>query len=272
MHIEIRGNGPPLVLIHGWAMHGGIFAPLTERLQSRYQLHLVDLPGHGMSRADDSPLTLPALVERLTARVPRAIWLGWSLGGLVALRAAQHFPRAVRGLVMLSANPRFVRSIDWPDGMAAGVFENFAAELAGDYRGTLDRFLMLEAQGSDHMRAELRVLREQLFARGEPSATALRDGLELLQNSDLRAGLPALTPPSLWIGGRRDRLVSPAAMRTAAERAPNASFVEIASGGHAPFLTHADEVAAALDEFVGRLPADIGFDERTAANTAVRQA
>jgi pimeloyl-[acyl-carrier protein] methyl ester esterase len=217
-------------------------------------------------------MALTALAERITARVPHAIWLGWSLGGLVALQAAQQFPQAVRGLLMLSASPRFVRSIDWPQGMDASVFENFAAELAGDYRGTLDRFLMLEAQGSDHVRTELRLLREQLFAHGEPSATALRDGLQLLQSSDLRAGLPALTMPSLWIGGRRDRLVSPAAMRAAAERAPSASYVEIASGGHAPFLTHADEVVAALDEFVDRLPADTGIDERTAANTAVRSA
>jgi pimeloyl-[acyl-carrier protein] methyl ester esterase len=254
MHIETRGAGPALVLIHGWAMHGGIFAPLVERLQSRFQLHLVDLPGHGRSRDDDSPLALAPVAERLVAEIPRALWLGWSLGGLVALQAAQKHPAAVRGLAMLCASPRFVRQDDWPQGMAASVFENFAAELADDYRGTLDRFLMLEAQGSDHMRQELRLLREQLFVHGEPTRQALCDGLDILQRSDLRAGLPALTMPSLWIAGRRDRLVSPAAMQAASERARGARYVEIPSGGHAPFLTHADEVVAALDAFVEALP------------------
>ena len=249
MFIETRGTGPALVLIHGWAMHGGVFAPLVERLQSRYQLHLVDLPGHGRSRDDTTPLALAALAEQIAERVPQALWLGWSLGGLVALQAAQKIPSALRGLIMLCASPRFVRDDDWPQGMDASVFANFADELGRDYRGTLDRFLMLEAQGSDHVRTELRLLREQLFAHGEPTTTALCAGLRLLQDSDLRAGLSTLAMPSLWIAGRRDRLVSPAAMRVAAEQAPASHYAEIASGGHAPFLTHADDVVAALAAF-----------------------
>ena len=49
LHIEVVGNGPALVLIHGWALHGGVFAPLVDRLAAHYQLHLVDLPGHGLT-------------------------------------------------------------------------------------------------------------------------------------------------------------------------------------------------------------------------------
>src|SRR5207342_3364244 len=101
-------------------------------------------------------------------------------------------PAHVLGLVMICASPRFVRADDWPQGMDDGVFTGFADELARDYRGTLDRFLMLEAQGSDHVRRELRLLRDQLFVHGEPPRQALCDGLELLQNADLRAGLPAV--------------------------------------------------------------------------------
>lgn len=255
LSFETLGSGPALVLLHGWAMHAGLFAPLAERLRERCTLHLVDLPGHGHSRASTLPLQLDAVADAVAARVPPAIWLGWSLGGLVALHAAQQMPERVRGLVMLGANARFVRGADWPAGMDAAVFQGFAHDLGNDYRNTLDRFLMLEAQGSDHMREELRLLRDQVFARGEPSPTALRDGLGLLQRTDLRAGLGALAMPSLWLAGRRDRLVSPASMRLCAGQAPKARCVEIAHGGHAPFLTHADEVVAALAEFVQALPA-----------------
>ena len=55
MHIEVTGSGPALVLIHGWALHGGIFAPLVERLAPHFELHVVDLPGHGHSRDDATP-------------------------------------------------------------------------------------------------------------------------------------------------------------------------------------------------------------------------
>ena len=52
MHIEAHGSGPDLVLIHGWAMHGGVFAGLLERLGARFRVHVVDLPGHGLARGD----------------------------------------------------------------------------------------------------------------------------------------------------------------------------------------------------------------------------
>ena len=51
LHVEVVGNGPALVLVHGWGLHGGVFAPLVERLSAEFQFHLVDLPGHGGSRA-----------------------------------------------------------------------------------------------------------------------------------------------------------------------------------------------------------------------------
>lgn len=251
---EVRGQGPALVLLHGWAMHAGIFAPLVERLAPHFTLHRVDLPGHGRSAGAGLPLTLDNAAAQVSAVVPpRALWLGWSLGGLVALHAAATRPAQVRGLVMVAASPRFVRADDWPHGMDASVFRDFAKALGSDYRGTLDRFLMLEAQGSDHVREELRLLRGEVFAHGEPAADVLCDGLGLLENSDLRAALPGLAMPSLWVAGRRDRLVSPAAMQAAAALAPASRFHQIGSGGHAPFLTHADEVTAALRDFAAEL-------------------
>jgi pimeloyl-[acyl-carrier protein] methyl ester esterase len=255
MKIATIGGGPPLVLLHGWAMHSGVFGPLIERLRGEFTLHLVDLPGHGINRDSDLDLQLDTVAAAVAGATPRAPWLGWSLGGLVALHAAQTRPQAVRGLAMLCASPRFVRAPDWPEGMAPTVFEGFAAELARDYRGTIDRFLMLEAQGSDHVREELRALRAQVFAVCEPSPERLAEGLAVLQGSDLRAGLPTLTVPSLWIAGRRDRLVFPQAMQAAATQTPAARFLRIEHGGHAPFLSHADEVATALRDFITGLPA-----------------
>ena len=129
MHIHVTGTGPALVLIHGWALHGGIFAPLVQRLSPHFQLHVVDLPGHGFSRDDDTPLRLPYLVNAIAAATPPAVWCGWSLGGLVALHAAATLPQ-VRGLAMLAATPRFVRDNDWPDAVERSVFEQFGRGLS----------------------------------------------------------------------------------------------------------------------------------------------
>jgi pimeloyl-[acyl-carrier protein] methyl ester esterase len=254
LHIDVAGMGPPLVLLHGWAMHGGVFAPLVARLRARYTLHVVDLPGHGLSRDCGVPLAMEPCVAAIAAQVPAAPWCGWSLGGLLALHAAATRPSHVPGLALVCANARFVRGADWRHGVSAEIFRDFASGLRADYRGTLDRFIALEAFGSDHAKDEIRTLRDDLFARGEPDAHVLADGLELLERSDLRSVLPTLGVPSLWLAGRRDRLVDPRAMREAAALAPHAELHVLEHAGHAPFLTHAGEVASRLDVFLTQTP------------------
>ncbi|HZX77605.1 pimeloyl-ACP methyl ester esterase BioH [Lysobacter sp.] len=250
MYIETRGQGPALALIHGWAMHAGLFAPLVERLSDRYTLHLVDLPGHGHAREDAAPLVPETLAAELVARVPDAVWLGWSLGGQFALRAALDFPEEVRGLIMIASSPRFVIGPDWTHGVKPQLFRDFGEALGRDFRGTLEGFLALEALGSSYAQEELRSLKAQAFERGEPAPRALQEGLVLLDRLDLRDELSQLRVPSLWISGRRDRLIPAGAMPAAAAMTPDARSVVIASAGHAPFLGAADEVAAEIDAFM----------------------
>lgn len=257
MHIETHGRGPALALIHGWAMHGGLFAPLVERLSDRHTLHLVDLPGHGHARDSATPLDPAALARALVEAVPDAVWLGWSLGGQFALRAALDHPDAVRGLVMVAASPRFVAGEDWPHGVGPNLFRDFGDALRRDFRGTLEGFLALEALGSASAQEELRALRARAFERGEPAERALQEGLVLLDRLDLRVELPELQVPSLWLSGRRDRLVPSGAMPAAAALAPGGRSVVIPNAGHAPFLGAADAVAAEIDAFVQSLPAPV---------------
>jgi pimeloyl-[acyl-carrier protein] methyl ester esterase len=279
LHVQVAGDGPPLVLLHGWAMHGGVFASLVERLRERHTLYVVDLPGHGLSRDSAVPLELDATVDAILAQVPDASWCAWSLGGLFALHAALREPARIPALIMICASPRFVRGeglsgqnasgqsasseraadgnaadAPWRYGVSPEIFQSFATGLREDYRATLERFVALEAFGSDHARDAVRALRNELFARGEPPAQVLARGLELLETTDLRAALPRLRVPSLWIAGRRDRLVDPRAMREAAALAPRSRFVQIEHGGHAPFLTDTEEVAAAIEAVLAKAP------------------
>lgn len=254
MHVETEGSGPDLVLIHGWAMHGGVFAPLMRLLRERFRLHVVDLPGHGFSHDDDARLDPQSCAKTLLDALPRAAWIGWSFGGLVSLHAALMQPEKLRGIVQIATSPRFVATPDWPHGVALDVFAQFEAGLRRDYHATIERFLALEAIGSDDAQAELRDLKTQVFARGEPAVAALECGMQILEAVDLRACIRELAVPNLWIAGRRDRLVPAAAMRWASQQNPRSRFIEISSG-HAPFVSHAAEVADAIAAFVENLPA-----------------
>jgi pimeloyl-[acyl-carrier protein] methyl ester esterase len=244
IHAEGRGEAH-LVLLHGWAMHGGVFAPLVEALRDRCTLHVVDLPGHGRSRDCNVSLQPAECAKAIAARVPPAIWLGWSLGGLYALQAALDFPRQVRGLAMLCASPRFVRGEGWPHAASPEILQEFERDLETDYEGTLERFLALEALGSDCAQADLRKLRADTFNEFPPQVRALTEGLDVLEHADLRGRLHELQPSSAWIAGRRDRLIPWQAMQWSAAQC-GGTFTCIAGGGHAPFIGHAPEVVAAL--------------------------
>ncbi|MGH8191131.1 MAG: pimeloyl-ACP methyl ester esterase BioH [Rhodanobacteraceae bacterium] len=245
IHTEGRGD-TPLVLLHGWAMHGGVFAPLIEALRDRCTLHVVDLPGHGRSRDCETSLQPEDCARAIAARVPPAVWLGWSMGGLVALQAALDFPERVHALAMLCASPRFVRGEDWNCAVSPEILQDFARDLETDYAGTLERFLALEALGSDCAQADLRKLRADTFNEHPPRVRALIEGLAVLEHTDLRARVHELRVPSAWIAGRRDRLVPWRAMQWAADQCDGA-FTCVTGGGHAPFIGHTDEVVAAIE-------------------------
>ena len=252
LFIEKAGHGPlPLVLLHGWAMHGGVLAPLVEALEQQCTMYVVDLPGHGRSRDCGLPLEPHACAAAIAAATPPALWLGWSLGGLIALTAALDLPHQAHGLAMLCATPKFVRDAGWPHGSDPALVQQLASDLETDYHATIERFLALEAMGSADPRGELRHLRELVFARGEPDARVLQEGIRILHDSDRRAALPDLAVPSAWIAGRRDRLVPPQAMTSSASQCGGDSH-EIAQAGHAPFFSHAAAVVAALQPLFAR--------------------
>ena len=247
LHIAVEGHGPPLVLLHGWALHSGIFANLREHLSASHCLYSVDLPGHGRSRGT-ARLEANAFVDALIERVPdQAIWLGWSLGGLLALHAAmRHRPR-LAGLVMVASSPRFTRAPDWPYGVDEAVFRAFAEGLEQRFVATIEGFLDLETRGSAITPAAMSALRNDAFQYGAPEADQLLAGLELLQHRDLRDALATLNLPSVWIAGRRDRMVRTQAMQWAAHRGRRARYLELDSG-HMPFLSHPEVVAEAVHE------------------------
>jgi len=89
MHIKKIGQGPDLVMLHGWSMHSAVWHDLAEGLAQHFTLHLVDLPGHGKSEWHEGDLDLKVLITNLANELPeKAYWLGWSLGGLMCLAFA----------------------------------------------------------------------------------------------------------------------------------------------------------------------------------------
>lgn len=238
LHVEVTGHGEPLVMLHGWGMHGGIWADTAARLAQDFAVSSVDLPGHGGSAPLDE-FTLDAVVGRLAAHFDRPVTLlGWSLGGIIAQHWAVREPQKITRLVLVASTPCFTEREDWQFGMPRDTLEQFAAELGHNHAATLRRFLALQVRGSEGERELLASLREKLFSRGEPHLQALRGGLDILRDADLRRQLPGVRQATLAVAGARDRLTPPEASRYLAQTMPNARVVEIEGAAHAPFLSH----------------------------------
>ncbi len=202
-------------------------------------------------RATDAPEGRPrrfspsATLESVPAH---ALWVGWSLGAMVAIRAALDSTRIDR-LVLIAATPRFVTGEGWTHAQDPGTLREFASGLEDDFRGTVHQFLTLQSLGDENARERIREMRAQVFGHGEPAAGALADGLAILSGTDLRDEVTDLSLPIVVIAGSRDRLTPSAASAALAAAVPGARYEEVAGAAHAPFLSHPDKVASSIQAF-----------------------
>jgi pimeloyl-[acyl-carrier protein] methyl ester esterase len=251
LHVEIRGSGPDLVLLHGWGLHGGIWRPLAGRLAPAFRVHLVDLPGHGLSR--DVPFgALDEVVDAVASCVPRGAMVGgWSLGGLVAMRLATRHPGRAARLAFVSTTPCFVERAGWPHAMARETAQSFARGLHAQPAKTLRAFVNLNALGGPQARDRARELAALLAERGTPSRESLEAALAVLHDEDLRDEVARIDRPCTVVHGGRDALAPAAAGRWLAGALPFARFVEIPGAAHLPFVSHPDTVARAFEQLHG---------------------
>jgi pimeloyl-[acyl-carrier protein] methyl ester esterase len=246
---ERVGNGPVLVLLHGWGWSSEIWQPLVPLLSQSYQLVLIDLPGFGRSPQDLPAYTFAAMAPLLLEIVPEpAIWLGWSLGGTLAFWLALNYPAQVTRLVTVAATPRFLQAENWP-GMAAATLTKFALEMTTDLEKTLTDFLKLQLRGAHDYAEIFQGLHNKLFSI-PPNPVALLGGLELLRSTDLRASVPALHCPSLHMFGRLDRLVPEQVAAKLQTLIPRSYCEVLPHCGHVPFLTQPELFNKLLRDFL----------------------
>lgn len=248
--VASTGAGDDLVLVHGWGLHGGLFGAIVPQLARSFRVHVVDLPGHGRSPFKCGS-GLRAWADAVQDAVPgRAVWLGWSLGGLVAMRVALDAAERVAKLVLVGATPRFTATDGWPHAQSVEVVDRFGQELVANFRKTVQDFLTLQSLGDEHAREQVRAIRPRLFEHGDPDPRGLAAGLAILHDSDLRAELVSLEAPTLLITGARDRLTPPGASQAIAALAPDARVVVVPGAAHAPFLNNPSAFVGLVTDFI----------------------
>jgi pimeloyl-[acyl-carrier protein] methyl ester esterase len=251
LHVETRGTGRDLVLLHGWGLHSGVWDEALPALQARFRVHAVDLPGHGYSR-DVAVGSFDEAVDAVAPWVPPgAVVCGWSLGGLFAQRLVQRHPARAARVALVATTPCFEARADWPHGMKSSTLTGFATALANDRDAMLKRFVALNAMHGPHGRDAVRAFTRRLAERGAPSDAGLATAFAWLREVDLRKEAPALRVPAVVMHGGRDMVGPAGAARWLAGQVPGARLVELPDAAHMPFFSHRDAFVEAVGGLVG---------------------
>jgi pimeloyl-[acyl-carrier protein] methyl ester esterase len=280
IHLETFGKGKPIVLVHGWAMHTGIWREFARQLAQHYRVTCIDLPGHGRSEKID-PFTLERISDELVNIIPPSppfskgrdeyascqiegngqtplfekggaggiCWLGWSLGATVVLDIADRYPERVSSLVLLAGNPLYTQTGQWP-GMDVSLLDDFADHLNKNCQATLLRFLSLQVSGLPDRKDLLKALKASVFECDAPDAKTLQGGLDILKQADLRTVLSGLDIPVSVILGGLDTLVPAAVGQKMQQLLPDLELNIIDRAGHVPFLSHSRETLAIISRFM----------------------
>lgn len=231
-----------LILLPGWAFGPAALQPLCEALTELVpDLDVVIEP---LPELEDAG----AWLEELDQRLPNESWLGgWSLGGMLAAELAARRVDTCRGLITIASNPCFRARPQWPEAMAADIFDAFHEAFRLDPEETLKRFRLLCSRGG----YDPRTLARQLEVSQSASAPAvLNAGLQLLADLDGRGALHGYFGPQLHLFADGDALVPAAACDALRRWMPGVEAELLAGASHALPLERADDVASAIAAFI----------------------
>jgi pimeloyl-ACP methyl ester carboxylesterase len=219
LNVQIKGNGFPILCLHGHPGSGSSLEVFTNRLSNRFQTIAPDLRGYGKSQfkgnfdMQDHLTDLETLLDRL--QIKKCLILGWSLGGILAMELALRLPKRVTGLILVAtaARPRGNHPpVSWQDNLYTGIAALLSC-IKPDWQWNIDtfgkrslfRYLIQQhtptAYGYIAKYAVPAYLQTSAFATRALN-TALRNGYNRL------ADLEKIQCPCLVLAGTEDRHIT----------------------------------------------------------------
>lgn len=236
----------PLVFLHGWGQSRQVW---YRQMPAFPEAAFLNLPGHGGAAESDD--WVATIVEQMPDE--SALLVGWSLGGMLAMRIALSFPERVAGLVLISTTPRFVGRNGWEHGSGDDLFQGFKQGLRENSARTMTRFFALMLHGDGLPRSEYNAMaRAAVDKMRPPSKGALEQGLHDLATTDLIDMAATIDKPALVLHGSEDAIIPFAAGEWLAMKLPQAEFVRFEKCGHAPFLTQHEKFNTVLEAWCHR--------------------
>ena len=253
LKIASVGQGYPIVLLHGWGLNSGIWQAVIEKLAKQFEVISIDLPGYGDNKNYSlATYSIENVAAAITEAVDKpAVYVGWSLGGLIASQIALSHTEQLLALITVASSPQFVEQDNWP-GIKPQVLNQFHQQLEEDTEKTINNFLKIQAMGSPHIRSDIKMIRELVFQRAMAEKNTLESSLLLLETVDFRNDLDSIRKPFLRLYGRLDSLVPKQVINEINTLSHNSKYYIFEQSSHAPFISEQQAFVAYLSSWVNQ--------------------
>lgn len=249
LHYTEAGQGTPVVLLHGFPLSSSIWRHQQRQLSDLYRVITPDLRGHGASPAPNGIYQMADLARDVLAlldslQIEKAVWLGHSMGGYVALAAWK------------LAAEKF---------LALGLIASHAA--ADTDEGRQGRFKLVEKVAAQGSQVVADAMLPKLFAPQlspadpsidqarqmilqTPSAGIIGSLQGMAARDDSTALLSQIKVPALILAGDQDQIIPIAKAEATAVAIPRSTFTIVEQAGHMPMLERPEATTTALRKFL----------------------
>lgn len=249
LYFNVVGTGNiNLVLLSGWGLDTKIWFSMIEKLNHIFKFYLIDLPGYGKNK-NLSLMTIDEIINILHRLIPKkSIWLGWSIGGLIASLFALSHPEYTLAVISVASSPCFIEKEKWP-GIKKNTIYYLYKNLKKHYYKTIKNFLNWQIINTKNNIQDLIILKNILYSQSKPNVLTLKNGLEMIFSIDLRLDMMSLKIPVLRIYGALDSLVPKKIAKILDQAWPNTNSIILKHAAHAPFISHEEEFFSILLNF-----------------------
>ncbi|AEO08312.1 pimeloyl-ACP methyl ester esterase BioH [Buchnera aphidicola] len=247
-HWDTIGTGKiNLILLNGWGINSNIWMFIIKQLQYDFKFYLIDLPGSGKNK-NLLPEKIDTIIKILYKKMPKnAIWIGWSIGGLIVNYFALCYPQHALALINVASSPCFIEKKNWP-GIKKHIIHKFYYNLKTKYHQTINTFLDIEQINSKKHSKDISILKK-IFYQSPPHIELLNNGLEIIFLFDLRVDMAYLKIPILRIYGELDNLIPKKIASILDSKWPRTHSIIIKKAAHAPFITNKNQFCSILLNF-----------------------
>jgi sigma-B regulation protein RsbQ len=249
------GDGPPMVLAHGFGCDQSIWRLISPTLSRRYRLVLFDHVGSGGSDVsawdpqrhatlDGYAADILEVVDALALR--GAVYVGHSVAAMMGVLAAIARPDAFAKMVLLTPSPRYLDDGEYRGGFTRADIDDLLKSLDENYLGWAQTFAPIVMGNRD--RPELTAEISETFCRADPDCAKVFARATFL--GDHRGELPKVPIPTLMIDCTDDVIAPPSVGTYVAEHIPDCRRLTLATDGHCPHVSAPAATAAAISSFV----------------------